>query len=144
MTRWAHRPKAVDPSQHLLDFGGGAVPVPPVVVPAPCPGKAKTSRDAAARVRPSRAEADRRRILHLICSRAETGCTRDELVAVLGIEIQTVCPRVDELLTLAHIEQTKTRRPTRKGVMAFVLIATAAGIAADQAALQSSPGAGSV
>ncbi len=143
MTRWQRRP-AVDPDQLPLAFGGVPAPAPPVPIIAPCPGKAATSREAAQRVRPSRAESDRRRILHYVVSRGAEGATRDDIVRVLGIEIQTVCPRVDELLTLAHLEQTKERRHTRSGASAFILVATAAGRAADSLALQSSPPDGSV
>lgn len=47
--------------------------------------------------------------------------TRDELAAALGIDLSSVCPRIDELLKAKVVRETKRKRKTRRGKMAGVL-----------------------
>ena len=128
MARWIKKPDR-QAGQMLLSFDGDRSPsvaTQPAVID-PCPGKSDTSREAAARVSATTAARDRLRILHLAASRGDDGLTRDEISATLGISIQTVCPRVNELLALGHVARTSLRRPTRTGSQASVIAITPAG-----------------
>jgi len=50
------------------------------------------------------------------------GATRDELSRALGIKIQTVCARVDELMESGAIRKTERTRRTSSGKPATVLV----------------------
>lgn len=121
MARWVRR-TARETGQLLLPFASAPTRAPSP--PAPCPGRAQTSVEAAAAVDPARSQTLRDRMLAIIRGR-EDGATRDELAALLGIPIQTVCPRVDELIHMGDVVQTADRRPTRSGRSAFILRARA-------------------
>jgi predicted transcriptional regulator len=63
----------------------------------------------------------RERIYEEISMYSGSGRTRDELCAALGIPVQTVTPRVLELIKAHRIYETKETRLTRSGRNAYVL-----------------------
>lgn len=89
----------------------------------PIPGKRETSRDAAESMR-SASAIQRQEVLAFIQRAGSYGVTREEISRGLGIKIQSVTPRVLELLG-TEVKETDDRRPTYSGRMAKVLVAIA-------------------
>lgn len=72
----------------------------------------ETSKRAAVKIAP-RAGTIRSDVLNYIRSRGELGASNDEIVAALGIQIQTVCPRMNELARAQFIRPSGRTRKTR-------------------------------
>jgi len=81
----------------------------------------ETSRDAAIHVYP-RAGTLRRRVLDAVLA-APAGLTRDEVEVAADMLGSTVRPRVVELIAGGFLVETLTKRKTRSGEDAFVLVA---------------------
>jgi hypothetical protein len=62
-------------------------------------------------------------VLQAIVAKGTHGATRDELAAELGYIINTILPRVWELMKAGRIKETEQRRLTRSGRMARLLVA---------------------
>lgn len=85
-----------------------------------------TSRKAALTVAP-RAGSQRWRVLTAIFNAGETGITRDELEARLGLSGNTIRPRVRELLDGGFAKETDRTRRTRANADSIVLTCLAKG-----------------
>jgi len=119
MARWQKQHEQRDADQLMLFTPG------PVRAPDPVQGKRENSRAAADQVTPSKAASQRNRIHHFVHSRGQQGATRDEIVHTLGLDVQTVTPRVLELVRMGDLsEKPGETRLTRKGCKAAVLVAT--------------------
>ena len=78
-----------------------------------------TSIAAAEAITPTAATM-RARVLEFVQSRGDKGATNDEIMNALSMRIQTVCPRVNELVTGGYLLDTLVRRPTQSGRSAKV------------------------
>jgi hypothetical protein len=86
----------------------------------------ETSRKAAIDNYP-RSGTQRWKVLTAIVGQGGVGFTRDELAAALGLAINSILPRVKELLDGEWIVETERERTTRQGSAASVLVATEKG-----------------
>jgi len=82
----------------------------------------ETSREAAEHIEPV-AGTLRAQVRRFIERRGAWGATRDEICASLNLTIQSVTPRVNELLRDGHVIEPGQRRMTRAGRRAEVVIA---------------------
>lgn len=82
----------------------------------------ETSRAAADSIQ-SAAPKQRADVLAYIRRRGTAGATRDEIAASLEMAVQSVTPRVVELIAAGDIRETSETRKTRRGRSAAVLIA---------------------
>ena len=90
-------------------------------LPLPYQRMSETSRAAACMAEAS-AESARRRVGLYVAGQGEQGATRDEISRGLGIPIQTVCARVDDLLKSSVLFRTSRTRATAMGRAAEVLV----------------------
>lgn len=106
-----------------LDFflTPGPVATAMLDLPPPYQRHSETSKAAAESVRPKTVPY-RTAIIGYVIGRAELGATREEISEALGIKLQTVCPRVGELLKLGEFVCADFKRPTRSGKSADVSI----------------------
>jgi len=100
-------------------------PAPPAASTAaavkdpPAHASSPTSQAAARSVNPAHRESQQRAIVAHI--RAHGDATRDELAVALDMDLSSVCPRVDELLSAGVLRETTRKRKTRRGRAAVVL-----------------------
>ena len=95
--------------------------------PLPAANWTKTSRAAAHAIREG-AQLQRQRVLAFIVDEGDRGATNDELVAQLGVLLQSTCGRANELWKAGLIRDSGRTRPTRTGHAGKVWVATEAGI----------------
>lgn len=79
------------------------------------------ANDSIAAVKPTL----RKRVVEYVRSRGTDGATSDEIEVALGMRHQTASARITEAKQLGLLEKTGTRRPTRSGHSAAVLVAVA-------------------
>lgn len=82
-----------------------------------------TSKAAAESMSPVTAKTIRNAILAYIQVCGENGATRDEIERYMGIDGNTVRPRVAELLSMGKVKGCDRTRKTFSGRMAEVLVA---------------------
>jgi len=87
--------------------------------PAPAANWSRTSRAAAQAIRES-APTLRARVLAFIAARGAHGATNDEIVAGLGMLLQSVCARANELWGAHLIRDSGRTRLSRTGRAAKV------------------------
>lgn len=96
----------------------------------PFAASSETSRDAAIKKHDrNNSRSQREQILVFIAAQGAHGATREEISKHCDMKIQTVCPRVNELLGKAEnfrtpriVIKTGDRRKTESGMTAAVLI----------------------
>lgn len=64
----------------------------------------------------------RAKVFETIARRGARGATRDELSELLGLGIQTICGRCNELLKVGHIVDSGRVRASRSGRNQVVLV----------------------
>ena len=94
---------------------------PPKRAPKPPSHVADTSREAATAAAP-RAPSRRQILLAIIRGQGAKGATIDELQAVTGMLVQTICPAVHSLAEAGELQDSGRRRPTRTGNAAKVWV----------------------
>ena len=95
----------------------------PPASPAPWSGPPHNHTDtseAAAEQAAPKVSARMRAVLDILHSRGTVGATNDELTAITGWPIQSVCPITNALAAAGFILDSGERRPTRSGCPAKV------------------------
>jgi len=80
----------------------------------------ETSREAAKSQSPKKTEADKLRILAFV-NGCQDGATRDEIEVHLGMRVNTINPRVNELVAQGKLSDGPDKRLTRGNCKAGVL-----------------------
>jgi hypothetical protein len=97
---------------------------------APFVRTSETSTNAAATIAPLSGEL-RKRVLHFIADRGQTGATDQEICAGLQMLADTSRARRVELRNLGLIADSQNRRPSPSGRASTIWVTTAAGQRAD-------------
>ena len=88
-------------------------------------GRVATSVEAFDRIDGDVRRGDQARVLDLITYRGREGATCDEVCEVLGMLVQTVSARLNDLARAGLIARDGSRRKTRTGASAYVWRAVA-------------------